>query len=141
MNSNPTIPSLLHRWLTVKLLAQAEPSFTEAALRYLVFNADPRHTSRGLIPGNGLAPHIRRVGTKVLINHGGFLSWIDGLENQVESVVQPENPGETSCALPVPAIEGDLTESRGGSSVEPHASTKQKIWPKSCSKQSSGRRA
>jgi hypothetical protein len=137
MNSNPAIPNPLHRWLTVKLLAKTEPAFTEAAIRNLIFNAAPRHTSRGPIPGNGLAPHIRRVGTKVLINHGGFLSWIDGLENQVESVAHPENPGETSCALPVLAMKGDLTESRGGTSIEPHASTKQKIRPMSCSKQHS----
>ena len=70
--------SLNDSWLTTKLLAQAEPAFTEAAIRNHVFNADPRKFSKGAIKGNGLAPHIRRVGSKVVINHGGFLSWIDG---------------------------------------------------------------
>lgn len=69
--------SLHDTWLTIKLLAKAEPAFTEAAIRNLVFNANDRQASRGTISGNGLAPHIRRVGSKVLINHGGFLSWID----------------------------------------------------------------
>lgn len=68
--------SLNDSWLTIKLLAQAEPSFTEPAIRNQVFNAAPGKSSKGTIPGNGLAPHIRRVGSKVLINHGGYLSWI-----------------------------------------------------------------
>jgi hypothetical protein len=73
-----TIKSLNDSWLTIKLLAQAEPAFTEAAIRNHIFKASTRKSSKGEIPGNGLAPHIRRVGSKVLINHGGFLSWIDG---------------------------------------------------------------
>lgn len=76
-NYLPTAKSLSDSWLTIKLLAEAEPAFTEPAIRNHVFNADPRYTSKGTIPGNGLAPHIRRIGSKVLINHGGFLSWID----------------------------------------------------------------
>lgn len=70
--------SLNDSWLTIKLLAQAEQAFTEAAIRNHVFNANDRQSSRGTIPGNGLAPYIRRIGSKVLINHGGFLSWIEG---------------------------------------------------------------
>jgi len=68
--------SLNETWLTVKLLARAEPSFTESAIRNYVFNAKTRKSSKGEISGNGLEPHIRRVGSKILINHGGFLSWI-----------------------------------------------------------------
>jgi hypothetical protein len=70
--------SLNDTWLTIKLLAKAEPAFSEAALRNLVFKADNRESSLGVIPGNGLAPHIRRVGRKILINHQGFLCWIAG---------------------------------------------------------------
>jgi hypothetical protein len=49
-------------------------------LRNLVFLAADRKTSKGIIKGNGLALHIRRVGAKVLINHAGFLAWIDSQE-------------------------------------------------------------
>lgn len=63
-------------WLTIKLLAQKEPAFTEASLRAIVFNAEDRKSTRGIINGNGMKPHIRRVGARVLINHTGFLSWI-----------------------------------------------------------------
>lgn len=80
MSNQPTTAakSLNDSWLTIKLLAQAEPAFTEAAIRNQVFNAAARQSTKGKIPGNGLAPHIRRVGSKVLINHGGYLSWIAG---------------------------------------------------------------
>lgn len=80
MSNQTTNPakSLNDSWLTIKLLAQAEPAFTEAAIRNQVFNAADRQSSKGKIPGNGLAPHIRRIGAKVVINHGGFLAWIAG---------------------------------------------------------------
>ena len=80
MTNQPTnaAKSINDSWLTIKLLAQAEPAFTEAAIRNLIFLAVSRKTSKGTIAGNGLAPHIRRVGSKVLVNHGGFLGWIAG---------------------------------------------------------------
>jgi hypothetical protein len=65
-------------WLTIKLLSQEEPSFSEASLRNLVFKANNRKSSLGLIPGNGLAPHVRRIGRKVLISRKGFLEWVSG---------------------------------------------------------------
>ena len=68
-------------WLTVNLLTEVEPAFTLAAIRNLIFLSADRKTSKGIIKGNGLAPHIRRIGAKVLINHEGFLSWIDNQES------------------------------------------------------------
>lgn len=65
-------------WLTVKLLAEAEQAFTQNAIRNLIFKAEDRVSSLGVIPGNGLKPHIRRIGKKVLINHGGFRAWLAG---------------------------------------------------------------
>lgn len=140
MSSNPVTPNSPHRWLTVKLLTQAEPSFTEAALRYLIFNAKPRLTSRGLIPGNGLEPHIRRVGTKVLIDHPGFLSWIDGSGSYDGSVTQPENPPETCSVLPATAIKSSVTGSPVAPSAKSIAPQTQEIRPKSRSKEGRRRR-
>ncbi len=78
--AQPATPakSLNDSWLTVKLLAQAEPAFTESAIRNQIHNASDRQSSKGTIKGNGLSPHIRRLGSKVLISHGGFISWIAG---------------------------------------------------------------
>ena len=53
-------------WATPKKLAVAEDAFTEASIRWHVFNAKR----------NGLEPHIRRIGRKVLINVAGFRQWI-----------------------------------------------------------------
>lgn len=64
-------------WGTVNQTSEWEPAFTPAALRNLIFNSADRKTSKGAIKGNGLAPHIRRIGSKVLINREGFLSWIE----------------------------------------------------------------
>lgn len=75
MENQDTTATNYDEWLAVKLLAQVEKSFTEPAIRNAVFNAADRKTSKGIIPGNGLAPHIRRLGTKVLIHHGGFRGW------------------------------------------------------------------
>ena len=60
---NSQLPSV---WGTVRQVSQAEPSFTEPAIRWHVFNAKR----------NGLEPHIRRIGRKVLINVAGFRQWI-----------------------------------------------------------------
>jgi hypothetical protein len=136
MSSNPVT---LRRFVTVKQLAQTEPSFSEAALRNLIFNATPRHTSRGPIPGNGLGPHIRRVGTKLLIDHLGFLSWIDAQGNHVESLVRPQNLHESCRALPAATINNSATEFPAASS-DPSASGKQEVRPKLRGKEHSRRR-
>ena len=60
-------------WLTVNLLAEAERALSTSSIRYLIFQSEPRCAASGeTIPGNGLAPAIRRVGRKVLLNHGLF---------------------------------------------------------------------
>lgn len=54
-------------YLTVKQVAAKHPAFSEAALRYYIFNEKQ----------NGLSGAIRRIGRKVLINEERFLNWID----------------------------------------------------------------
>lgn len=68
-------------WLTVNLLSKEVPAFSPAAIRNLIFKSADRKTSNSIIKGNGLAPHIRRIGAKVLINHQGFLNWIDSQDS------------------------------------------------------------
>jgi len=52
---------------------------TESFLRHAIFNADDRVGSGGtVIPGNGLAGAILRIGRKVLID-------LDALDNWIES--------------------------------------------------------
>jgi hypothetical protein len=64
---------------TVGQFAKRNPAFTEAALRNLIFKADPRHSTRGEIPGNGLieAGAVIRIGRKVLLDEERFFAWVD----------------------------------------------------------------
>ena len=63
---------------TVEQFTQEEKAFTPAALRNMIFKAEPRQSSKGEIPGNGLIEcgAIVRVGRKVMIHRGRFLDWI-----------------------------------------------------------------
>ncbi len=61
-------------WRSIPAIAERinagadKPTFSTHALRHLVRNADR----------NGLAPHIRRIGRKILLNEQGFIDWLDG---------------------------------------------------------------
>ena len=73
-------PEPQHQTLyTVEQLAKAEPAFTAAALRNMIFKAEPRHSTKGEIPGNGLIEcgAIVRRGRKVMIHRQRFLEWIE----------------------------------------------------------------
>lgn len=61
-------------YLTVKQVVQKHPAFSEASLRYYIFNEKQ----------NGLSSAIRRIGRKVLINEVVFLQWIDGQNGGVK---------------------------------------------------------
>ena len=56
-------------YLTVKQMAAKHPAFSEASLRYHIFNETR----------NGLDKALIRVGKKILINEDAFWDW---LENQ-----------------------------------------------------------
>ena len=64
----------------VAQFADRNPAFTQAALRNLIFKAAERHSSKGVIPGNGLieAGAIIRQGRKVLLHETRFFAWLDG---------------------------------------------------------------
>lgn len=51
---------------------------TPSALRHLIFNAEDRVSSDStIIPGNGLAPAILRIGRRVLIDLDAFDAWLE----------------------------------------------------------------
>ena len=68
----------LQTLFTVEQFANAQPAFTAAAIRNLIFKAETRHSSKGEIPGNGLLEcgAVIRVGRKVLIDAQRFLEWV-----------------------------------------------------------------
>ena len=63
---------------TVEQFSNDNPCFTASSLRNLIFKADERQSTNGVIAGNGLLEvgAIIRVGRKVLINEDRFFQWI-----------------------------------------------------------------
>ncbi len=64
---------------TVEQFSHDNPCFTPSSLRNLIFKADERLSSIGVIGGNGLLETgaIIRIGRKVLINESKFYVWIE----------------------------------------------------------------
>ena len=74
--------SFMKSWLTVYQLSQKFPAFSENSIRALIYASKPRLRARGkggndVIPGNGLARAIRKVGRRVLIDEIAFMEWVD----------------------------------------------------------------
>ncbi len=64
--------------LTVTQFAQKHRAFSASSLRNLIFLASDRHTSKGIIPGNGMNLAVIRVGRRVLIHEARFFAWVEG---------------------------------------------------------------
>ena len=76
---NPTTTPTTPLWRSVTALADSlnggskVQTFTVHAIRHYVrYSAD-----------NGLSPHVRRIGSKILIDEHGFRAWIDAQGRQV----------------------------------------------------------
>jgi hypothetical protein len=63
---------------SVRQFADKHPAFTQGNLRNLIFNAQPRVTRTGTLPGNGFDMCLVRVGRKILIDEEKFFQWLDG---------------------------------------------------------------
>jgi len=65
----------------VEILNQGaeHPTFTDHAIRHYVRHADE----------NGLAPHVRRLGRKILVSESGFHDW---LNTDVPQTYRPDEP-------------------------------------------------
>lgn len=69
-------------WLSVAQMADKHPAWSENSLRALIFAsrdrvAAVRNGAPGILPANGLAVAIRRVGRRVLIDEMAFLDWVN----------------------------------------------------------------
>lgn len=63
--------------LTVRQFSDKHPAFPQGSLRNLIFLAENRNTSKGVIKGNGLDIALVRIGRKLLIDETKFFQWID----------------------------------------------------------------
>ena len=68
-----------YSYKTVEQFSNNYPCFTRSSLRNLIFKADQRQSTNGVISGNGLLEcgAIIRIGRKVLINEDRFFQWIE----------------------------------------------------------------
>ena len=77
--SNSTFPAPRQLY-TLKKFAERHSDFaTLSAITNQVFKAQPRHSSKGEIPGNGMLDFavIMRIGRKVLIDEAAYFRWLD----------------------------------------------------------------
>ena len=61
---------------SVAQLVEHFPCLTSGGVRADIFGATPRMSSKGPIPGNGLAPAIIRKGRRVLLDEIGYFTWV-----------------------------------------------------------------
>ncbi len=64
--------------LSVRQFSDKHPAFSQGSLRNLIFLAEDRNTSKGVIHGNGLDVALVRIGRKLLIDEVRFFQWIEG---------------------------------------------------------------
>lgn len=79
--SQPTVivnfEGQMRNLLTVRQFSEKHPAFPQGGLRNLIFYAEDRKTSKGIIKGNGLETALVRIGRKILIDEGRFFEWVD----------------------------------------------------------------
>ena len=75
----PDAPPSRPAFFTVAQFSERNRAFTEPSVRNLIFKAEARESTLGLIPGNGLieAGAIVRLGRKVLIHEQKFFAWVE----------------------------------------------------------------
>lgn len=68
---------------TIAKFAERHSTFlTLFSLTNQVQKAKPRHSSRGMIPGNGLDVAIVRIGGRVLIDEPAYFAWVDAQQGR-----------------------------------------------------------
>jgi hypothetical protein len=74
-------PSPSRSLLTVRQFSERYPAFSQASLRWLIFQSTPRYRTiagkRHLLPGNGLNSALVRLGRRVLLDEARFFDWMD----------------------------------------------------------------
>lgn len=63
----------MQTYFSVRQFSQRHPCFSEASLRYYIFNETK----------NGIDKAIKRVGRKILINEERFFDWLEGQDGGV----------------------------------------------------------
>ena len=70
---------------TVRQFSEKHPAFSQGSLRNLIHLSTERYSSKGKIPGNGLAVALVRIGRKLLIDESKFFEWIEKQNQKVNA--------------------------------------------------------
>lgn len=68
--------------LTISQFSNKHQAFSQASLRWLIFQSKPRHSSKGVVKPNGLESALVRIGRKILIDEDKFFIWAKQQSNQ-----------------------------------------------------------
>lgn len=58
------------------------PAFPEPVMRNLLWKAKDRHSSAGVIKGNGLETAVVRIGRRLYIDEDAFFEWLDSQQTE-----------------------------------------------------------
>jgi hypothetical protein len=83
--------------VTVAQMVDAYPCLTTGGVRADIFGAATRVSSKGIVPGNGLAPAVIRKGRRVLLDEIGYFTWVrtgrvDAYLQSIEPIATPGKP-------------------------------------------------
>ena len=67
----------MSNFLSVRQFSDKHRAFPQGSLRNLIFLAESRKTSKGVIKGNGLDVALVRIGRKLLIDEEKFFQWVE----------------------------------------------------------------
>lgn len=86
---------------------------TEGRARGYIFASEPRPGVKGIIPGNGLALAIVRIGRRVLIDEDKFYEWVNSHRtDELQASANREIAMAMNNTTMVPTRTGDLKEAR-----------------------------
>ena len=82
---SPVVQQQTRALSTVRQFSEKYPAFSQGSLRNLIHLSTERYSSKGKIPGNGLAVALVRIGRKLLIDESKFFEWIEKQNQKVNA--------------------------------------------------------
>lgn len=70
------------RIFTLEGFGKRHEAFQQSVLRNLLWKAQDRHSSQGVIKGNGLDVAVVRIGRRVYLDEAKFFEWLDGQQGK-----------------------------------------------------------
>lgn len=62
---------------TLDIFGKRNPAFPPSVMRNLLWRAEDRHSSQGVIKGNGLKTAVLKIGRRIYIDEAKFFLWLE----------------------------------------------------------------